>query len=214
MSTSILLLAAQIAGLSQAYSAKRKSSKEIGRNLEQANYFTRIGGELERQELDLKLEEAEIGYYEQALYNADQIRETLASQAAIFGARGQRIGAGSAKAITDSSIGAYGQDTKMLELSRKFTKNNILNRKSLSSINQAASHLGLEQSTKNKKQQLTDQFDQMLINQFSSNQFVSDTQGVYEKGKGMYQNYKLNKSINKIKNPGRANTMRQLKNLK
>lgn len=100
----------------------------------QSNRAMKAGGRADKAQLDLQMEQDSLASVEQSLFNTEQLREVMSSQRAIFGARGQMPGTGSALAIEQKSLRGYGADERARELSTNFRKTQLLGRKSLVDI--------------------------------------------------------------------------------
>jgi hypothetical protein len=103
----------------------------------QAAKMIKMGANLDRQQLDLRMQQETLASTETAIANTEQLRSTLASQATLFAARGQAGGQGSARSIQQSSIRAYGNDERARQLNLYFKKAQIQAQKSLVSIEAA-----------------------------------------------------------------------------
>ena len=126
MALPYLLLAAQAAGIGMNLYAQRRAEK-----------FTRIGEELEKQQLQLRMSEEQLAYTQKSLYGVEQLREVLASQRAIMAARGQAPGLGSAKALETRSVNVFNADERARQLSQTFRKNQLDSQMSLYNINRS-----------------------------------------------------------------------------
>lgn len=114
MAFPFLLLAAQAAGIATNLYAERSQQR-----------FERTGERLTEAQIGLRMNQEQLANTEQTLYQTEQLRETLASQRAIFAARGQSVGSGSARAITEKSMRAFSQDQQARSISQGFRKHQL-----------------------------------------------------------------------------------------
>lgn len=127
MAFPMLLLAAQAAG--------------YGINLYQRHQeenFANMGAEMDRQQLSLQIEKEALVNSEETLASTERLRETLATQRAIFAARGISAGAGSSLAIAQRSIRTAGADERARRLSMGFRKHQMESQQRLLGIGRAA----------------------------------------------------------------------------
>ncbi len=118
MSYSYLLMGAQAAG--------------FGINLwgtSQANRMIGMGANLDKQALDLRMEQNTLASTEAAIANQERLRETIGLQAAMFAARGQRGGAGTAAAIQNKSLIDFGREERSRQMNLMFAQSNIKGQK-------------------------------------------------------------------------------------
>lgn len=101
----------------------------------QANKITKAGTRVEQQELDLRMEQMALQSSEQGLQNSEQLREVMASQRALMGARGQMAGVGSAGSLEQAGLRAFGADERARKLSLNFSQNQLAGQKRLLDIN-------------------------------------------------------------------------------
>jgi len=204
------MLAAQVAsmaiGSGMSYMASRKQKRQLNERLQFGKKLLEAGGQMERSQLDLRLQEEQLAFTEQSIQDAQSLRETLASQNAFFAFRGQMAGAGSAQAISQDAIYKYGYDQTARQMSFNFLKTNINTAKELSFFNQAASGMDLVLDARFKKSQISSAFKKNLFDN-SSGVLMA---GLSSMGKGTG---KAPKPINYSKNAGKASAMRALKNL-
>lgn len=114
MSIDAFLVSMQAAGaISDIYSTSQQV--KIGR----------AGTQIELAQLNTRLEEERTSAAMRSLDAMQQLRMTLASQRAIFAARGQAGGAGSALAISSKSVNAYEADERVRRMNL-LTKQSIL----------------------------------------------------------------------------------------
>ena len=104
-----LLLAAQAAGIGVNLYANRQ----------QLNYDKR-GIELEESQQNLKMQQDTLAYQEQNLADLQTLNQTMASQRAIQGARGQMAGQGTTAAIENTSLRNYKSDERARKMSLSF----------------------------------------------------------------------------------------------
>lgn len=135
MALPILLLAAQASGMIVDYFGTRNQIRmgRMGRSVEEAGINASI--EMTRAES----EEASVA----AMQN---LRQTLASQAAIFAARGTRAGVGSALTISEGSVGEFNQDEKARRMNLLAREAQLRAGNVLSGLHQLTSETQLGQS--------------------------------------------------------------------
>lgn len=136
MSYPMLLVGAQTAGFALNIWQTSQANRMIG-----------LGADLDRQSVNLRMQQESLMSSEQAVMNSEKLREVMATQATIFGARGQTPGIGSARAIQQASINAYGADERARQLNLNFRNNQLKAQKYLISIDaynqKAANSAGL-----------------------------------------------------------------------
>lgn len=124
MSFPFMLMAAQAAGLGvQLYAQKR------------ASRYEKMAVDFEKQELGLRMEQEALQSTERSLFDTEQLRETLASQRAIFAARGGNPGQGSLARVPGASIRAHAADERARSISMGFRKSQIESQMKLLDIN-------------------------------------------------------------------------------
>lgn len=106
-----LLLAAQAAGVASSIYGN-----------EQQNRIGKYGARLDQQSMQLRMEQETLAATQETLQDLTNLRETLASQRAIFAARGQNPGQGTAKAIENKSISAFGAEQQARDINKTFRK--------------------------------------------------------------------------------------------
>lgn len=111
MAFPFLLLAAQAAGIGANLYANRQQSR-----------IERMGGAIDEQQMKLRMEQEGLVAQQETLYDLKALQETLASQRAIMGARGQNPSQGSAKTIEQASIRAQKEDERVRGLNKGFRK--------------------------------------------------------------------------------------------
>ncbi len=100
--------------------------------------YTRMGEELERDEMRLQMQQEQLASSEQSLFQGEQLREIMATQRALAASRGQLSGAGSNLAISQSSVRAFNADEHARELSQSFRKHQYESAQRLQGINRVA----------------------------------------------------------------------------
>lgn len=142
MALQYLLLAAQagktLYGLSRGRRAEREAMDEYGRaqshlNL-QASYVNQ-GAELEQKMLDVQMQQTRLASTEQSLINTEQLRYNLSSQRALFAARGQNPGQGTAQVATQASLKGYGREETARRLNLGYAELTNKGNKALTEIN-------------------------------------------------------------------------------
>ncbi len=124
MAIPMILLAAQASGIAMNLWSNRQSNKILA-----------AGTRVEQQELDLRMEQMALQSSEQGLQSSENLREIMASQRAIMGARGQLTGVGSAGAIEQAGLRAFGADERARKLSLSFGQTQLAGQKRLLDIN-------------------------------------------------------------------------------
>lgn len=108
------MLAAKAAGLGINMYQQRKAKKyeERADALDKAAYAIDMQGlQANQAELDLRMQQEQLASTEQSLFATEQLREILASQRAMFAARGQAP----VKELEQSSTRAYSADERARE---------------------------------------------------------------------------------------------------
>jgi len=138
-----MLLAAQAAGIGMSMYAERRAEKfaRIGEKLDilgvqHQMQSANLQFENAQRQLDTRMQEEQLAFSQQALFDTERLREVMATQRAIFSARGQMPGVGSAGAITNKSLNAFGADERARNLSKLFAENKIKSGKSLLKLQQ------------------------------------------------------------------------------
>ncbi len=127
MSYQFMMMGAQAAGVAlEIYQGKRRER------------YTRMGEELERNEMRLQMQQEQLASSEQSLFASEQLRDILATQRALAASRGQISGAGSNLANAQSSIRAFNADEHARELSQTFRKHQFESAERLQNINRIA----------------------------------------------------------------------------
>lgn len=120
MSLPFILLAAQAAGFGGSLYAGRQQNK-----------FNKMQYELNTQEMGLRLNQERLQSTEATLFNTERLRETLASQRAIFATKGQLSGQGSAHFTGEKSVRAFTADERAKALSQGFREHSMKHKTSL-----------------------------------------------------------------------------------
>lgn len=123
MSFPMMLMAAQAAGQAVNIWQTSQASRTVG-----------LGVSLDRQQLDLRMQQETLLSTERALQNSEQLRNVLSSQAAIMGARGQMPGVGSAQAIQQGALKEYGADERVRKMNLSFKKSQLEAQKLFTSL--------------------------------------------------------------------------------
>jgi hypothetical protein len=118
-----ILLAAQAAGLvANILQTKRE------------NKIDRQGLQIQQRDLDLRMQQEQLASSQESLYNMARLRDTMASQRAIFAARGQSSAQGSNFFIGQNSISSFNEDEQARKLSLNFRQHYINVNKTLASM--------------------------------------------------------------------------------
>ncbi len=125
-----ILLGAQAAGIATDFYSQRQARKAA-----QAGYG------LDEGELQLRMQEEQMAFTQANTENLERLRETLSTQNAILGARGQMAGVGSALASQTKAVGEYSADKEAMRLSKLFRENQFKGMQRLSKIKQAGSRI-------------------------------------------------------------------------
>lgn len=123
-----LLLAAQAAG--------------IGVNLygsAQQNRIESAGYNINEDQLRLRMDQEQLAFQQESLQSLTMLKETLASQRAILGARGQNPGQGTAKAIEQNSVRKQSVDQQAREINARFKKSYLESMARFSRVEQQGS---------------------------------------------------------------------------
>ena len=123
-----ILLGAQAAGISASIYSEIQGNRIRGR-----------GAELEQRELGLRMQQEELAFTQANIENLQNLRETLATQNAILGARGQASGQGSALAVQNKSIANFNADTEAMRLNKTFRQSQYKALEKLQGIKLASS---------------------------------------------------------------------------
>lgn len=111
MSLAYILLAGQAAGYASSIYGKKRAER-----------YTRMGEELDRQQRELTMQQETLASTEQAVLSSERLREVMATQRAIAGARGVQAGQGSNLAISEQSQRLQAADERARQLSLSFRK--------------------------------------------------------------------------------------------
>ena len=127
MAYQFMLMGAMAAGAAlDLYQSKRRER------------YTRMGEELERNEMRLQMQQEQLASSEQSLFQGEQLRDILATQRALAASRGQLSGAGSNLAVSQASIRAFNADEHARQLTQTFRKNQFESAQRLQGINRTA----------------------------------------------------------------------------
>jgi hypothetical protein len=137
MAMQFLLLAAQAAGIGLDMYQQRRQER-----------YANKGADIEINELGLQMEKEQLASSEEALANTERLREVMASQRALYAARGQKVGQGSPVAIAQRDINTFSVDERARQLSMSFRKHQIESKQRL---------IGLEKKAR-KSERKTKQF--------------------------------------------------------
>ncbi|HHT9129275.1 MAG TPA: hypothetical protein ACFYEC_00230 [Candidatus Brocadiaceae bacterium] len=127
MSFQFLLLGAQAAGIGLNMYQRRKEQR-----------YQNVGADIEIQDLGLQMQKEQLASTEEAVANMERLRETLATQRAIYASRGQKVGQGSPVAIAQGQIRAQGYDERARQLSMGFRKYELESKQRLIGLNKQA----------------------------------------------------------------------------
>jgi hypothetical protein len=109
-----LLMGAQAAGIGLNMWAERRAEK-----------FTRIGEELDKAQVQTRMQEEKLAYTQKSLVDLNRLREVQAMQRAMFGARGQLPGVGSAGALQTRSENLFNADVRAKQFSQTIKQNQL-----------------------------------------------------------------------------------------
>ena len=151
MSFNFLLMGAQAAGIGIDMYAKHKQERAARR-----------GAEIDKKEIDLQMQQEQLASTEQSVLNVERLREALASQRAIFAARGQASGQGTPVSLTQNQLSTFNQDEQARQLSLSFRKYQGDAQKRLLNIGLSA------QKVANKLDTVSKAFNLADFNQFST----------------------------------------------
>ncbi len=121
-----LLLAAQAAGVGLNLYANRQQNKIEG-----------LGYNIDEGQLNTRMQQELLVASQQQLSELGNLEETLATQRAMFAARGTNAGQGTARTIMEASSKAYQEDQRARNLNTDFRKNYIESLKRLQRIERA-----------------------------------------------------------------------------
>jgi hypothetical protein len=111
MAFPFLLFAVQAAGI--AMNMYQRKQQEQSSNM---------GAEADRRELQLQFKREQLASSEESLANTERLRDVMATQRAMYAARGQQAGQGSPVAIAARSQNLYQADERARQLSLSFRK--------------------------------------------------------------------------------------------
>lgn len=121
-----LLLAAQAAGVGLNLYASRQQNKLEG-----------LGYKIDAGNINMRMQQELLMASQQQLSDLGNLEETLASQRAVFAARGTQAGQGSARTIMEASKKAYAEDERARRLNTDFRRNYMDSLKRLQRIERA-----------------------------------------------------------------------------
>jgi hypothetical protein len=140
-----MLMASQAAGIGMNMYAQRRAEKmtRLGEKLDLMGLQNQLQTgamqfETAQLQLDTRMKEEQLAFTQQALFDTERLREVMATQRALFSARGQMPGVGSAGAISNKSVNAFNADERARDLSQLFAKNRLNNQKSLLKLQKSA----------------------------------------------------------------------------
>lgn len=122
-----MLLAAQAAGYATSTYARKARER-----------YSRLGDELDRQQIQLQMQQEQLASTEQAYYSSEKLRDVMASQRALFAARGQMGGQGSNLMASQQSQRLHAADEQARQLSLSFRKHQIESYQRLMGLNRVA----------------------------------------------------------------------------
>ncbi len=131
MSYSYLLMGAEAAGFGMSLWGTSQANRMIG-----------MGANLDKQALDLRMQQNTLASTEAAIANQERLRETIGLQAVMFAARGQRGGAGTAAALQNKSLIDFGREERARQLNLLFANQNIKGQKAQIGIAAAGQKAG------------------------------------------------------------------------
>jgi hypothetical protein len=134
MAFNFLLLGAQAAGIGLNMYQRRREARYQNK----ADDLSNQGADIDIQNLGLQFEKEQLASTEEAVNNMDRLRDTLATQRAIFASRGQKAGQGSAQTIGQGQIRAQGYDERARQLSLGFRKYELESQKRLIGLGKTA----------------------------------------------------------------------------
>jgi hypothetical protein len=135
MSLDIFLIGMQVAGNVLDYAGTRQ---EINRG--------RAGTQIEQEQIQNRLEQERLASANDSLLALIELRKNLASQRAIFAARGQRAGTGTALSLAQESIGNASANEQVRRMNLLSREANLRANKALSGLHQLTSETKLGQS--------------------------------------------------------------------
>lgn len=124
MSLEMMILGAQGAGMLLSMYGDSQSRKML-----------RLGADLEQRELGLRMEQEQLASTEQAVQNSEQLRQVMASNRAIMGARGQMPGVGTAQSLMQNDMRAFDADETARKISLSYRQAEIKSRMALTKMN-------------------------------------------------------------------------------
>jgi hypothetical protein len=127
MSIELLLLGAQAAGFGLNLFQNRKKEQ-----------FSNYGADIEHDELSLQMEKEQLSSTEDAYANQERLREVMASQRALFAARGQKVGQGTAVSFAQREIRTHSYDERARQVSMSYRKHQLESQQRLIKLNKHA----------------------------------------------------------------------------
>jgi hypothetical protein len=119
------LLALQASGMVLDYFGKQDQIR-----------LARMGQQLEQAGIESNIATSRLSTEEQSLQSMKELRQNLGTQAAIFAARGQRSGQGSAALITNQSVANYNADERIRRINQSGTEANLRAGKLISQLHE------------------------------------------------------------------------------
>ena len=107
----MLLLAAQAGGLAANLWQQNRESR-----------YDAMGTKIQQKELDLRMQQEQLASSQESLFNMERLRDTMATQRAIFAARGQSASQGSNYFVGQESVRAFNSDEEARKLSLGFNE--------------------------------------------------------------------------------------------
>lgn len=102
-------MAAQASGIAMNLYQTRQAAKQL-----------KMGARLDKEELEIGIEQERLMATEKSLMANERLRESLATTRALMAARGQAGGSGSARAVTQKSIQNFNLDEMARSISSNF----------------------------------------------------------------------------------------------
>ncbi len=134
MTFPFMMMAAQAVGIGASMYSQNKANRRANRSDRTTSEFDRIGSEMDRMQMETRLQEEQLASSQESLVSLENLREVMATQRAIFGARNQNAGIGTAKAIETRSMNAFNSDEIAKNLSLTFRQNYIKSQMRLANI--------------------------------------------------------------------------------
>lgn len=119
------------------------------------------GTKIEKDLLGLRMEQEGLAYTEASVFANEELRSVLSSQRALLSSRGANSEQGSARAIRNATLGAFGEDERARSISKNFRDLMLKGQSSLydiqsetNLINRGAGVLGIQAGLLDKKASL------------------------------------------------------------